>query len=181
MLLLQLLHSGPVILVCIFKNMSNLEECIVTRGSSYWEEWIILWYCCLYVITYIQPWLFLVLEGLSYFSPLPAWVVPQAVWLLGTFQNPLVRSFTKAPLHIFQINVVSELRPRSLCSTCIWELNLLHSPHFRKRSVMLSSCRGQTWDTEESSDTGLTAPFIFIIGLVVYTWKTLELARTSHL
>lgn len=127
MLLLQLLHSGPVILVCIFKNMSNLEECIVTRGSSYWEEWIILWYCCLYVITYIQPWLFLVLEGLSYFSPLPAWVVPQAVWLLGTFQNPLVRSFTKAPLHIFQINVVSETSHSSNICFCVCSLSLQNS------------------------------------------------------
>lgn len=35
--LLQLLHSRPVTFVCIFKHMSSLEECTVTRGGSYWE------------------------------------------------------------------------------------------------------------------------------------------------
>lgn len=31
-----------------------------------------------------------------------------SVSLLGTFPNPLVRSFTKVPLHIFQVNAVSQ-------------------------------------------------------------------------
>lgn len=82
-----------------------LDECIVTRGSSCWEQWTILQCYCFHMYrTLIGP-------SHSESILLPTYNClssASSMSLLGTFQKPLVRSFAKVPLHIFQVNVVSQ-------------------------------------------------------------------------